>query len=54
MAHNASGAKSNQEVTANFPAFTDAVLPNTLSWSGSFVGAQQNAGQRVTGPQGGR
>ena len=51
--HNASGDKSNQEVIANFPAFTTNTLPNTLSWEGSFVGAQHNRGLDVTGPTGG-
>lgn len=51
--HNASGAKSNQEVIASFPALTAPSLPNTLSWAGSFVGAQHNRGFDVTGPTGG-
>lgn len=50
---NASGAKSNQEVVVNFPTLSNPSLPNTLSWAGSFVGAQHNKGFGVTGPTGG-
>ena len=42
---------SNQEVIAQFPAFTNWTLPGVISWAGSFVGAQQGA--LSTGPTGG-
>jgi hypothetical protein len=42
---------SNQEVVANFPAFTNWTLAGVISWAGSFVGAQQ--GKLSTGPTGG-
>ena len=50
---NVSGTNSHLGVIANFPALENSTLPNTLSWAGSFVGAQVNAGYRVTGSTGG-
>ena len=42
---------SYNQVITQFPSLVDAALEGTLSWAGSFVGAQQN--RNVTGPTGG-